>query len=79
MKKFIILVMAMGFIAGCEVNPSKFGNEEAKEFASKITYVKDTRTNLCFALVASRKTADFNQTGMGISAVSCDAVAELLK
>lgn len=60
------------------MNPSKFGDNEAKGFASKITYVKDSRTGLCFALVASRKTGDTNQTGMGMSEVPCNKVSRVL-
>ena len=78
MKYLVILLMVLGLL-GCDINASEFGNEEARGFASKITYVQDTRTGLCFALVASRKTGDTNQSGMGMSEVSCEKVKNLLK
>ncbi len=80
MKFLIIMLMLMALaLTGCDVNPSKFGSGEAKKFATKITYVKDHRTDLCFALVASRKTGTASQSGMGIAQVPCTAVADYLE
>ena len=73
MKYIIGLVLVLSLMS-CDVNSSKFGTDEAKTFVNNITYVKDTRTNLCFALIASRRTGSFSQSGMGISQVPCDAV-----
>lgn len=56
-----------------------FGNEEAREFVNKVTYVRDARTDLCFAIVASRKTGSFSPTGLGITEVPCENVVEYLK
>ncbi len=75
--KYVALLLAM-FLLGCDINPSEFGGAEARGFANKITYVQDSRTGLCFALVASRKTANFDQSGMGISEVPCAAVEKVL-
>ena len=71
--KYLMLVLVV-FMLGCEINPSKFGKDEAQLFANKITYVRDHRTGLCFAVVASRKTGSFDQSGMGISEVPCKKV-----
>jgi hypothetical protein len=65
-------------LVGCDINPSKFGQEEAKSFANNITYTYDNRTKLCFALVASRKTGVASQSGMGISEVPCDKVRDYI-
>lgn len=77
--RFILVSLIFMFTIGCSVNPSKIGNSEAKEFAEKITYVKDYRTQLCFALVATRKTGDVNSTGMGITEVPCNDVKYLIQ
>lgn len=76
---FFSLVLAVFFLGGCDVNPSEFGEDEAKAFVSKVAYTKDKRTGLCFALIASRKTMSANQSGMGMSVVPCDKVELLLK
>jgi hypothetical protein len=77
MKK--VLLIATLLLASCDINPSKFGKEEAASFASKITYTQDHRTGLCFAIVASRKTANVSQSGIGMSRVPCSAVEDQLK
>ena len=77
MKWFLLVILGL-CIAGCDINPSAFGKGEAAAFSKKITYVKDSRTGLCFGIVASRKTAGINQTGMGLTQVPCEAVKELL-
>lgn len=79
MKKALLLITMFLLLGGCDVNPSKFGKSEAKSFTSKITYTKDHRTGLCFALVASRATGTASQTGMGISEVPCDFVEGFLE
>lgn len=76
--KYIVLILTMLALTGCGVNPSEFGEYEARSFADKITYVQDSRTGLCFALVASRKALNASQSGMGITEVPCDAVGEHL-
>jgi len=77
MKYALTLCLSL-FVLGCDINPSEFGKEEASKFGDTITYVKDSRTGLCFGIVASRKTGDFNQSGMGLTEVPCDAVKEWL-
>lgn len=77
--RFILISLIFVFMIGCSVNPSKIGSSEAQEFAEKITYVKDHRTNLCFAIVATRKTGDMNSTGMGITEVPCNDVKYLIQ
>jgi hypothetical protein len=36
-----------------------------------LTYFKDSRTNLCYAAVASRTSGDIHQNGMTITYVPC--------
>jgi hypothetical protein len=48
--------------------------------ADKMTYFQDQRTGICFAVIASEKSGDFKDSGMGITAVSCsDSVLGLIK
>ena len=76
----IITCIALLFLtASCDVNPSKMSDEYAKEMASKLTYTKDDRTGLCFAVITSRKTADTDQTGLGMTEVPCSEVQHLIK
>ena len=77
MKYIILIIMAVALL-GCEVNPSKVGAGEARIFAEKLTYVKDVRTQLCFAIVATRPTGNTDQSGMGITEVPCFNVEHLI-
>lgn len=81
MKKLglMLIVLLMMSFASCSVNPSKIGRSEANVFAEKITYVEDVRTNLCFGIVATRKTGDASSSGMGITEVPCNKVRNFLK
>lgn len=78
MKK-ILLVLLFVSIIGCSVNPSRMGNSEANNFVENITYIEDKNTNLCFAVVASRKSFDFNSSGLGITVVPCEKVKNFIK
>jgi hypothetical protein len=78
MKKLVLFVLAglvlLGsFLSGCSLNPSGIDPEYAKNFAKEITYIKDERTGLCFAIVASRKTGYVSQNGLGLACVPCEA------
>ena len=76
--KLFLCMLVVSIFSGCSVNPSGLSDKYAKDFVSKIKYVKDKRTDVCFAMVASRKTADTDQTGIGISEVPCEKVKHLL-
>ncbi len=74
----IIMLMGLFFIFGCSVEPSKVAKSEATKMAKKLTYFQDKRTGLCFAVIATRKTAQTSQSGMGMSAVPCEEVMHLV-
>lgn len=79
MKKLFLLISLVFIISACDINPSKFGRDEANEMASNLTYTKDNRTGLCFAFVASRKTGNLSQTGMAMTEIDCDKVKTFLE
>ncbi|MFP4314027.1 MAG: hypothetical protein ACLFR0_06850 [Alphaproteobacteria bacterium] len=54
-------------LAACGVNTS--GNIDIDP--TDIQYTQDPRTELCFAFVASRKTATVDTTGLGMANVPC--------
>ena len=74
----VAIVAVCAMIVGCSINPSKFSEDQAQDLVDNLTYAKDSRTGLCFAMVASRKTGDTDQTGLGITHVPCEDVAEQL-
>lgn len=79
--KLKVLIMSM-LLAGtccCSVNPSKIGKVEAGKFVDRLTYVKDKRVGLCFAIIASRKTWDTDSSGLAITEVPCDKVDDHLE
>ena len=84
MKKLLVAgiflcISVLLLTASCDVNPSKMTDEYAREMATKLTYTKDHRTGLCFAVITSRKTGSADQTGFGMTMVPCDAVKHLIK
>lgn len=74
MKKLLLLFGVL-FITSCSVNTSDNVNVDTTKFS----YYKDSRTNLCFAVVASRKSGSTDATGLGVACVPCDSVKRLLK
>jgi len=80
-KGFALVVLFLGlsiFFLSCSVSASKFDPEKAKDFVANMTYVKDERTGICFAMVASRKGGDTDQSGIGVAYVPCEEVEHLL-
>ena len=65
--KLTAAVAVLSVLAGCGVNTS--GNINFNP--NSLQYVKDDRTGLCFAIVASRKTGNIETTGLGMSEVPC--------
>ena len=77
MKKVIIVIIALITVfafSACEVNTS--GNIDFN--GSDIKYVKDSRTNLCYAVTASRKSFSTDATGLGLTLVPCKKVQHLI-
>ena len=69
---FVVIVIGL---TGCSTRTSG----DVIVYANEIKYVKDYRTNLCFAFLASRKAGHFNMSGMGMANVPCnDKVEKLL-
>ena len=77
MKKLVMLVLIMLAMVACDVNPSKISQEDADKYAEKITYMKDYEHNICYAVIASRKTGHASQTGLGMTSVPCEKVGLL--
>lgn len=78
--KWIMAAFAVGIIlGGCSINPSEITDSMAGKYADKLTYIHDARTGLCFAIIASRRTGSTDQSGLGITEVSCGACVHLIK
>lgn len=74
----LILIVSVLLFVNCAVAPDEIVNK--KDFARKITYLKDERTGLCFAGVATRKARSAEQNGIGLTCVPCESVpSELLE
>ena len=74
MKHVMTLLIAI-LLFSCTVNTSN--NVDFKE--EDLSYFKDNRTKLCFAVVASRRSASFETTGLGVTNVPCKNVEHLIK
>lgn len=73
-KLLIIALMLSQILTSCGVNTSGNVNVDPEN----IQYFKDSRTNLCFGIVASRKSGSYETTGLGVTCVPCEAVEHLL-
>jgi len=74
MKRLGIVLGLALLISGCDVHTSG-----AVEFdAEDITYGKDSRTGLCYGIVASRKSFSTDATGLGLTCVPCESVEHLI-
>jgi hypothetical protein len=76
MKKIWLIAAFLVVLAGCGQNPSKVDYSTAKAFVDKLTYFKDTRTNVCYAVVASRGDGEAHQNGFTITYVPCTPEVE---
>ena len=74
MKKLMVLCVTL-FLCSCSVGSSSNVNFKAED----LVYDKDDRTGLCFAVVASRKAATLETTGLGVTCVPCENVEHLIK
>lgn len=81
MRNALVILMAMtisGFLAGCGQNASTMRPEDAQKVVDHLTYFKDARTNLCYAVVASRADFEVSQNGFTITYVPCNPQVEAL-
>ena len=78
LKIFFISMLFAGMCC-CSVNISKIGGIEAESFSDKITYIKDVNTDLCFALIASRRPSSLSSSGIAMAEVSCEKVKNHLE
>lgn len=76
MKTFLIFFLAL-LIAGCS---NKLETSDKIEFdPTDIQYVKDNRTNLCFAYVSTQEASEpIYSEGIGIATVTCDSIPTFL-
>ena len=76
MKKAITLALLIIslLLTSCEVYPSKVSEKKSKRFIKSITYVYDSRTDICYAIVAARRATDTDQNGIGLTVVPYEKV-----
>jgi len=72
----IIALGSLLLLTACGVSSSDNVNVDAND----LTYIKDSRTGLCYAVVASRKAMSVDTTGLGFTMVTCnEKVMALIK
>jgi len=71
---FMFLMGIGTMLGGCDVNTSSDIDIDTNDFV----YVKDGRTGICYSIIASRRTASFSTSGLGVTAVPCDKVVKFL-
>ena len=75
MKKIVIVLGLALTMGGCSVNSSSNVDIDGND----MMYFKDSRTELCFGAVASRKTMSASTSGLGVTCVPCESVKHLIK
>lgn len=65
-------------LGGCSQSASVVSASDAKQATSSLMYEKDQRSNLCFAIVASRHPLEASQNGLTITYVPCTPEVEAL-
>lgn len=76
MVKFLVTIaMIILGLSSCSVSTSSKINVDVND----IMYIKDSRTGLCYAIVASEKATEASSSGLGITQVPCDKVEFLIK
>jgi hypothetical protein len=73
-----LIVILFGVMAACSQNPSKVSRDTAQDFMNNLTYFRDMRTNLCFAVVASRRDFSTYQNGLTMTYVPCSPEVDKL-
>lgn len=81
MKKvtaLLIAALSVALLSGCNPITMPVDKGQAQDIVQQLTYVKDKRTGLCFALIGMTKMGDVSQTSTGITYVPCDEKVEKL-
>jgi hypothetical protein len=64
------------FMTGCGQNASTVSASTAQDLVNHLTYFKDSRAKLCYAVVASRLDFEAHQNGLTITYVPCTPEVE---
>jgi hypothetical protein len=70
--RYLVLLLSLLAFSACSVEASKTPKRVAQDIADNITYVRDARTGLCFAVISARRTGSVSTTGLGLAQVPCD-------
>ena len=75
-RTLLPLLVLVSVLVGCSATPSSVSKGKAKKLADSVSYVKDYRTGLCYAVVSSRIYAlgfiPSQQKGLGLTQVPCE-------
>ena len=72
MKSKSILVAASIVLAGCSVGLDKPNLSVAQDVVEKLRYIKDPKTDLCFAIVSTSQALHPSDNGMTMTWVPCE-------
>ncbi|HWP61294.1 MAG TPA: hypothetical protein VN495_01695 [Candidatus Paceibacterota bacterium] len=70
--KFLIPFFALLLLTGCGPSVSKPSKSTAREVVNKMTYAQDSKTGLCYAVLASKSAWNFNDSSLTITWVPCE-------
>ena len=76
MKK-VIVTLCFLLLIGCSATPSKVSKKKAEKIADNLTYIRDSKTGLCYAVASSRIWVlgmfPSAQKGLGLTQVPCES------
>ena len=77
MRKVLCIFLVVLFIVvlwGCSARTSAPSASIAKDMVNKLTYVQDSRTDICYAVVGFARPGDLSNNSAGITYVPCEKV-----
>ena len=70
--KLMIPVLLSAALMGCSVGTSKPSQSTATDVMSKLTYIQDAKTGLCYAMISTSHTAQASDDGLSLTWVPCE-------
>ncbi len=79
MKKFMFVIVLALCLLACAPRIEKVDSGTAQSVLSNISYIKDSKTGLCYAMFTTTKVGDANSNTVSITWVPCEKVEPYLQ
>jgi hypothetical protein len=76
-RKFFLVLSLAGISSACQPTSVELSAQNVQGLVSKIVYVQDTRTQICYAIAGYNRPGEI-QYDLSIASVDCDKVKDYL-